>query len=341
MSFKILATTSSFFDSAGSHQEKLKATGYEIVSSRGPHDEAQLLELIGDGQTFDGFLCGEDNFSAKIIETIAPKAKVISKYGVGLDKIDLETAQRLGIQVTNTPGANHTSVAELTFGLLFSLARKIPEENNLVHKTEWRRFTGVELAGKTLGVFGFGRVGKEVARRAMAFGMKVLVYNTSWGQGLQTSLDQLAGAFADPVFSEFPPSIERVEDDMEALGRCDFVSLHMNLTKTNSSYLSRRRIFACKRGAFVINVSRGGLVDPNAMAQAIRSGHIAGYGADVLDVEPVTPNHPLIGLHNVHLTPHIGSRTRDSVERQGIAAVVNLVRVLEGEEATSRLNSGK
>ncbi len=331
MAFKILATTTSFFDTPGSHQERFKATGYEIVSSRGPHDESQLLELVGDGKTYDGFLCGEDQFSAKVLETIAGKAKVISKYGVGLDKIDLEAAQKAGIQVTNTPGVNHTSVAELTFGLFFSLARKIPEENNLVHKGEWKRFTGVELAGKTLGVFGFGRVGKEVARRAMAFGMKVIVYNTSWSPALQASMDQLAGAFKDPVFSEFAPTIERAEDDMQALANCDFVSLHMNLTKSNSSYLSRRRIFACKRGAYIINVSRGGLVDPQAMAQAIRSGHVAGYAADVLDVEPVVPNHPLVGLHNVHLTPHIGSRTRDSVERQGVAAVNNLVKVLEGQ----------
>lgn len=330
MSFRILATTTSFFDTPGHHQEKLAATGYEIVTSRGPHDEAQMLQLVGDGAQFDGFLCGEDLFSAQIIELIKSRAKVISKYGVGLDKIDLESAQLHGLQVTNTPGVNHTSVAELTFGLLFSVSRKIPEENALVHKGEWRRFTGVELAGKTIGVFGFGRVGKEVARRAMAFGMKVLVYNTSWSQNLQTSLDELAGAFSHPIFGEYPPSIQRCEDDMEALAQCDFVSLHMNLTKRNSSYMSRRRIFACKRGVVIVNVSRGGLVDPNAIAQAIRSGHVAGYGADVLDVEPVTPNHPLVGLQNVHLTPHIGSRTRESVERQGIAAVQNLVRVLEG-----------
>lgn len=332
MSFRILATTTSFFDTPGSHQEKLVSTGYEIVTSRGPHDEAQMLQLVGDGKQFDGYLCGEDSFSAAVIDLIKERAKVISKYGVGLDKIDLEKAQSYGVQVTNTPGVNHTSVAELTFGLLFSLARKIPEENALVHKGEWRRFTGVELAGKTIGVFGFGRVGKEVARRAMAFGMKVLVYNTSWSQNLQASLDELAGAFSHPIFAEYPPSIERCEDDMEALARCDFVSLHMNLTKTNSSYMSRRRIFACKRGVFIVNVSRGGLVDPNAVAQAIRSGHVAGYGADVLDVEPVTPNHPLVGLQNVHLTPHIGSRTRESVERQGIAAVQNLVRVLEANK---------
>lgn len=332
MTFRILATTTSFFDTPGAHQERLVATGYEIVTSRGPHDEAQMLDLVGDGNQFDGYLCGEDQFSVAVIERIKNRGKVISKYGVGLDKIEVEYAQQSGIQVTNTPGVNHTSVAELTFGLLFSLSRKIPEENALVHKSEWRRFTGVELAGKTIGVFGFGRVGKEVARRAMAFGMKVLIYNTSWSQNLQSSLDELAGAFSHPIFGEYPPSVERCADDIEALQRCDFISLHMNLTKSNSSYLGRRRIYACKRGVYIVNVSRGGLVDSATLAQAIRSGQVAGYAADVLDVEPVTSDHPLVGMQNVHLTPHIGSRTRESVERQGSAAVQNLVKVLQGSE---------
>jgi len=325
---RILATTTSFFDTPGRHQERLQQTGYNVVTSRGPHSEAQLLELVGDGSMYDGYLCGEDEFTVQVIEKIKDKAKIISKYGVGLDRVDLEAAQKYGISVTNTPGVNHATVAELTFGLLLGLVRNIPEENAVVHRGEWRRFTGVELDGKTMGVFGFGRVGREVARRAMAFGMNVIVYNTSWSPQLEESMQSVQSAFNHPLFGTPPPKITRYEEDELALQHCDFVSLHMNLTKNNQSYMNRRRIYACKKGAYILNVSRGALVDQLAMSQAIKNGHIAGYGADVLAQEPVTLDNPLIGMQRVIITPHIGSRTRESVERQGIAAVENLVKSL-------------
>ncbi len=233
MAYRILATTTSFFEAQGPHQERLVNLGCEVVTSRGPLSESQLLELVGDGNIFDGFLCGEDEFTSAVIEKIKTRAKVISKYGVGLDKIDVDSARAAGIAVTNTPGVNHATVAELTFGLLLSLARRIPEENAVVHSGQWHRFTGVELAGKTLGVFGFGRVGREVAKRALAFGMNVIVYNTSWSDALEEQIHTLRAAFNHKLFGDPPPTIERNLNDEEALAACDIVSLHMNLTKNN------------------------------------------------------------------------------------------------------------
>jgi D-3-phosphoglycerate dehydrogenase len=308
---------------------KLQDSGIEVVKARGPLNQDQLLSHIGDGNRFDGFLCGEDDFNARVLQAAAPRAKVISKYGVGLDKIDLSEASKLGIKVTNTPGVNHTTVTELTFGLLLSLTRYIPEHNTIVHRCEWKRQTGRELAGKTLGVLGFGRVGKEVAKRAMAFGMNVRVFNTSWSAQHSVYLDQLGKVFADPLFSEYPPSIQHSLKDEEFFPNVDFLSVHMSLTRDNQFFINRRRLGMCRRGVFIVNVSRGALIDQRAMAEAVKSGQVAGYGADVLDPEPVQPENPLLGLHNVHLTPHIGSRTYESVVRQGSAAVDNLIQALQ------------
>jgi len=334
MTFSVLVSTSSFIDTPGPHVKRLEESGCEIVKARGPLNEEQLLSYIGDGNRFDAFLCGEDDFNGRVLQAAMPRAKVISKYGVGLDKIDLSEAERLGIRVTNTPGVNHTTVTELTFGLILSLTRSIPEQNANVHRGEWRRQTGRELAGKTFGVVGFGRVGKEVAKRAMAFGMHVRVYNTSWSPQHAAYLEELNRVFSDRLFSEYPPSAQRAPRDEDIFPHVDFLSLHMSLTRDNQYFLNRRRISMCRRGVFIVNVSRGALVDQRAVADAVRSGVIAGYGADVLDPEPVQPDNPLLGLANVHLTPHVGSRTYESVVRQGSAAVDNLVRALGvGREA--------
>ena len=328
MATRILVSTTSFLDTPGLHREKLRETGYTVIPARGPLTEEQLLDIVTDQEQFDGFLCGEDEFSEKVLEAIAPRARVISKYGVGLEKVNLEAAKRLGVKVTNTPRVNHTTVAELTFGLLISATRDIPEHNSRVHAARWDRHTGVELAGKTLGVFGLGRVGREVVKRALAFDMKVLVYNTNWSHAHSAFVADMNRIFSDGAFSEFKPSVTYGDSADEVLKQSDFVTLHINLTKENKAFLDKGKLALCKRGSYVVNVSRGALVDQHAMADAIRRGHILGYAADVLDPEPVTPENPLLNLPGVILTPHIASRTFDSVARQGIAALENIISVL-------------
>jgi D-3-phosphoglycerate dehydrogenase len=254
-------------------------------------------------------------------------------------RVSVAEAEKLGIKVTNTPGVNHTTVTELTFGLLLSLTRHIPEQNALVHKCEWRRHTGRELAGKTFGILGFGRVGKEVAKRAMAFGMNVRVFNTSWSQQHASYLDDLTQVFSHGLFSEYRPVIQRAPKDEDIFPHADVISVHMSLTRDNQCFLNRRRLSLCKRGVYIVNVSRGALVDQRALADFVRSGHVAGYGADVLDPEPVQSDNPLLGLSNVHLTPHVGSRTYESVVRQGSAAVDNLINSLKGLRANKSNSS--
>jgi D-3-phosphoglycerate dehydrogenase / 2-oxoglutarate reductase len=339
MTFTILVSTSSFIDTPGEHVQRLHDAGFEVVKARGPLNQDQLLAYIGDGSRFDGFLCGEDDFNAKVLQAAAPRAKVISKYGVGLDKIDLAEAERLKIRVTNTPGVNHTTVAELTFGLLLSLTRLIPEHNLNVHKCEWRRQTGREVAGKTFGILGFGRVGKEVAKRAMAFGMHVRIFNTSWSTSHQHFVTELGRVFGDATFGAPGLTIQRCVRDEELFSEADVIAVHMSLTRDNQQFVNRRRLNLCKRGVYVINVSRGALVDQRAMAEMLRSGHVGGYGADVLDPEPVQPDNPLLNCQNVHLTPHIGSRTYESVVRQGTAAVENLTSCLLGGGLASMVSA--
>jgi len=329
MKLRILVTTSSFLDTPGMHVEELEKFEFQLVKSRGPLGESELLTLIEREGPFDGVLAGEDKFTRVVLEQLAPQTKVISRYGVGTDTIDLEAANVFGIKVANTPGVNHTTVAEHLFGLLFSILRHIPEHNALVHAAKWKRFTGMEVAGKTLGIFGFGRVGREVAKRAMAFGMNVLIYNTSWSAPHEEFFQQLLSAFKHPLFCEDSvngggPQLSRTNQCEEALAKSDIVSLHMNLTKSNSHFLNARRIAMCKNGVVILNLSRGRLIDQQALANSIRSGKVAAFAADVLDPEPVDPHNPLLGMPYVHLTPHIASRTVDSIVRQGIAAVHNL-----------------
>lgn len=326
---RVLVTTTSFLDTPGPHMDKLRETGYEIDTARGPLKSAQLIELINEGDKYDAYLCGEDEFDAAALQAAMPRVKVISRYGVGLEKIDCDAAEKLGISIKSTLGVNHSTVSELTFGLIIGLARRIADENDYVHRGEWRRLTGYELSGKTLGILGFGRVGKEVAKRAMAFGMRVLVYNSSWNASHLEYVANLNRVFSDPVFSEGAPSIKPAQSDEEVLRSSDFVSLHMNITRDNMRFLNKRRLSWCKRGVFIVNVSRGALIDQEAMALALRSGQVGGYAADVLDPEPVSIDNPLLGLANVCLTPHIGSRTFESVMRQGLAAVSAITEILE------------
>lgn len=328
---RVLVTTTSFLDTPGPHVNELTAGNFTLVKARGPLSEGQMLSVIDAEGPFDGFLVGEDHFSGAVLRKIHPHGKVISRYGVGLDKIDLEVAKELGMTICNTPGVNHTTVTEHAFGLIFSLLRNIPEQHAAVQRLQWRRMTGNELAGKTVGVLGFGRVGREMAKRAMAFGVDVVIYNSSWSAEQQQYVDSLRAAYTNPVFDDLPSSITRLATPEEVLRVSDIISLNMNLTKQNNNFLNARRLQLCKRGAYVINVSRGGLVDQRALAEALKSGHIRGFGADVIEPEPISAENPLVGAPNVIITPHVGSRTVESIARQGLAAVRNLVGTLRPE----------
>jgi len=310
---RILLTTTSFQDTPGRHHEVLAASGFEVVRARGPLDEAKMLELVRAGGGFDGLLNGDDHITAAVIDAALPRLKVIAKYGIGLDSIDVKHATARRIPVLFTPGVNHTTVAEHTFLLMIALAKHLWVHASSFKSGGWKRVTGTELWGKTLGVLGMGRIGKEVIKRAAAFEMKCLAFDS----------------YFDDAFAK-QWGVERCMTAEEVLRRSDILSLHMNLSDENRHFINAERVGMMKKGALVVNTARGGLVDEAAVAEACRSGRLGGYAADVLEIEPARPPHPFQGIDNILITPHVGSRTFESVERQALRAVDNIVNFLKG-----------
>ena len=310
---KVLLTTTSFQDTPGAHHALLERSGFDVVRARGPLSEAQMLALIEQHGGFDAFLNGDDRISARVIDAAGPRLRVIAKYGIGLDSIDVAHATAKRIPVLFTPGVNHTTVAEHAFGLMIGLAKEFWVHASAVKSGKWVRHTGHELMGKTLGVLGLGRIGQEVVRRAKAFGMRCVAFDVYWPE-----------AFA----AEY--GVERVATAEGVLPLADVVTLHMNLTDANRGLINARTLATMKRGAYLINTARGGLVVEDDVAEACRSGQLAGYGTDVVDEEPMRPGHPFQSIDSILVTPHIGSRTFESVERQALRAVTNLVEYLGG-----------
>lgn len=310
---KILLTTTSFQDTPGLHHDVLKQSGFEIVTARGPLSEQQVIDLIKTHGGFDGLLNGDDLITAKVIDAALPRLRVIAKYGIGLDSIDVKYATSKRIPVLFTPGVNETTVAEHAFGLMISVAKSFWFHMRAVKNGKWSRQTGHELFGKTIGILGLGRIGKEVAKRANAFGMTCVGYDLYW----------------DEEFARMH-NVKRLNSLEEALPLADIVTLHINLTDATRGFINKKSIATMKDGAILINTARGGLVNEQDVAEACKSGKLLGYGADVVDPEPMKTPHVFQEVDNVILTPHIGSRTYESVQRQGLRAANNLVNFLSG-----------
>ena len=319
---KILLTTTSYQDTPGDHHAALESSGFEIVRARGPLSESEMLALIEEqvsgGGGFDGLLNGDDEITAAVIDAAlaAPrKLKVIAKYGIGLDSINVAHATAKKIPVLFTPGVNHTTVAEHAFGLMIGLAKHFKMHLREVEAGNWKRQTGTELAGKTLGIVGMGRIGKEVIKRGAAFGMPAVAFDLYWDED-----------FANEY------SVQRCDSAEQVLTESDVISLHMNLTDENRGFINTAMIERMKDTAILINTARGGLVVEQDIAEACRAGKLGGYGSDVVNVEPMQTPHPYQGVDNIMLTPHIGSRTVESVGRQAMRATLNLVNFLSGED---------
>ena len=317
---RVLLTTTSYQDTPGKHHEVLAASGFDVVRARGPLSEAQMLDLV-KGEGFDGLLNGDDLITAKVIDTCLPRLKVIAKYGIGLDSIDVKYATTKKIPVLFTPGVNHTTVAEHTFGLMIALAKHFWPHLNSTKHGEWKRITGTELFGKKIAVLGVGRVGKEVIKRARAFEMECVGFDKFWDED-----------FAHQYGVERGATIEG------AVKTADVISLHMNLDDSNRGFVNAAFISNLKKGAIIINTARGGLVNEADIAAACKSvkqggtGQLGGYGTDVLEHEPQKPGHPFTEIDNIIVTPHVGSRTFESVERQAMRATLNIVNYLRGDK---------
>jgi D-3-phosphoglycerate dehydrogenase len=311
---RILLSTTSFQDTPGAHHDILAKSGFEIVRERGPLSEARMLELVTSNGGFDGLLNGDDIITARVIDAAMPRLKVIAKYGIGLDSIDVRHATTRKLPVLFTPGVNETTVAEHTIGLMIALAKHFYFHMQSTKAGQWKRRTGCELAGKTLGIVGVGRIGKEIAKRAVALGMKPIGFGNYWDE-----------AFAAQVGMPRKHSLE------ELLKESDVVSLNTHVSEKTRGMINRNTIARMKDKALLINTGRGALNVEADVAEACRSGKLWGYAADVLEIEPMKSPHVFQDVENIIITPHVGSRTNESVQRQGVRAALNLVNYLKGE----------
>lgn len=265
----------------------------------------------------DGWIAGVEPIDRGVIER-ARRLKVIARYGVGVDNVDLAAAQELGIVVTNTPGANAGAVAELVLGLMLAVARGIPQADHAIRAGRWEQSRGVALEGKVVGLLGLGAIGRAVARRVCALGCHVFAYDPSPSA---SSAAQELGA--------------NLTSQSDVVASADFLSLHLPLLPETRRLVDAAFLSAMKPGAFLINAARGELVDEEALAQALHSGHLAGAGLDTLAVEPPPFGFALGELPNVILTPHLGAHTDLAVREMGRRALENCLAVLRGQEPSN------
>jgi D-3-phosphoglycerate dehydrogenase / 2-oxoglutarate reductase len=275
-------------------------------------DSKQLLAAI---PAYDALIVRSRTKVTKELIAKATRLRVVGRAGVGIDNIDVEAAHARGIVVVNAPTASTTSVAELAIGHMISVSRHLPDADRSVKEGKWEKskFEGHELAGRILGLIGSGRIGGEVAKRAKAFGMRVLAYDPY----LQPQIAQTLG-------------IEIVERE-RVLQDSDYISIHAALTPETRGMIGSNELSSMKRTAYLINCARGEIVQGAALAQALKAGTIAGAALDVFEREPPRDNS-LLTAPNIVFTPHLGASTREAQARAGAIIVDQVLKVLSGQK---------
>jgi D-3-phosphoglycerate dehydrogenase / 2-oxoglutarate reductase len=270
----------------------LKSTSGIYVDQKLKTTAKELKQIIS---RYDAIIVRSQTRLTKDILSKAKRLKVIGRAGVGLDNVDIDTASKQGVVVMNAPGGNSVSTAEHTLSMLLALSRNIPQASQSIRSGQWNRkqFTGVELYGKTLGIIGLGRIGLEVARRALAFGMKVIAY--------------------DPFISKERASQKEIElvDFKKLIKNSDYITLHVPLNTDTHHLIGADELKKVKKGVRIVNCARGGLIDEAALVQALRKKQVSGVALDVFETEP-PKDHALLKFENVIATPHLGAATHEA-----------------------------
>lgn len=312
MAKRVLVTALSFRRSVEG-MALLKDNGFEVILS--PYERPlQETEMLAQMDGISAIVAGNDAITEKVIAAGVPQLKMIARCGVGYNTINVAAAQRYGVAVTTTPGANTRSVADLTLGLIISLARNIPKLNKSVHSGVWAKSVGTELGGRTLGIVGTGNIGSEVIKRAVAFNMKIIAFDTRRQSELVDKYGDIYRPL-DEVFSE-----------------ADFLSLHVPAIPETFNLVNQNRLKLMKRSAYLINTARGELVVESDLVKALQTGVISGAALDTFAAEPLAQESGLLALDNVILTPHIGASTSESSNRVSIMAAEEIIRVLSGSK---------
>ncbi|MDY3280919.1 hydroxyacid dehydrogenase [Dysosmobacter sp.] len=302
-------------------KDYLRERGYEVVMGRGGYDQALLKEDIADADAIIARTCP---YPAEVLAA-AKKLKVIGRYGVGIDNIDMDWCTANGVKVCITPNANSVSVAEHAVGLMLACAHHIPYFDRNVRNQVWgvrdtcRSF---ELTGKTVGIIGMGHIGGHVAEMCIrGFGMKAIGYARSLP--------------AD----RYPAGCVKAESMEQVLREADFVSLHIPSTPATRNFINKETLALMKPGAFLINTARGDVVNTEDLVACLKANGIAGYGTDVYATEPPTAeNCPLLDLDNVVMTPHCAALTQEAMDRMGLMAAADIDAVLNGREPAHPIN---
>ncbi|SQI36963.1 D-3-phosphoglycerate dehydrogenase [Leminorella richardii] len=294
-------------------REYLESRGYQLIDGSGMEEE----DIIRDIPDCDGIIVRLSKMSDRVFDA-AKKLKVVARHGAGYDTVDLDSAKRHGVTVLNAPIANSMSVAELAIFYMLHCSRnfKLVQQKMLEdYYFAKLRTPKVELDGKTLGLIGVGNIGSRVALKALhGFNMKVIAY--------------------DPYKTkeQVPEGVELTDDFDRIFKESDFVSLHCPATKETFDFIGEKQLAMMKPTAYLINTARGKIVDENALYHALQSGVIAGAGVDVLKEEPFNPAHPLLGLSNIIIAPHIGAATKEATDRASLHSAIGVDEVLSGKK---------
>lgn len=310
--YKVLVTPTSFSKYDRSLAKKLEDMVGEVRynTSGKPLKEADLLPIIKD---FDGYIAGLDEITSTVIEK-AENLKVIARYGIGVDRVDLNAALARDIYVTTTPGANSVSVAELTIGFIICAARNIVFANNETLEGKWPRLKGISLSGKNIGIIGLGNVGKEVALRLKPFKVKIFAYDIDF----------------DRVFAEKNDITYLKLNGL--LKNSDFVSLHIPVLSSTIKIVNKEFLSRMKKGSILINTSRGDLVDEKSLYESLKSGHLRAAAIDSFCSEPDYLKCPLRSLPQLIVTPHIGAATDNASDEMTRISIEECIAVLSGNK---------
>ena len=306
---KIFIATTSFSTQSEEPLALLKSNNFQVISNNKGR-KLKSDELIRKLSGFDGVIAGTEEYT-KIVLNELPQLKVISRLGVGLDNIDLETAKKLRITISRTKTTPATAVVELSLNLMLDIARKITNQNNDVKNGVWNKQMGSLLQGKTLGIIGLGTIGKSLVKLVKGFNFRILAFDL----------------FHDEKFAK-EHKVNYCDIDT-LLTQSDIVSIHLNLTAETKGMMNKERLYKMKPESILINTSRGEIIDENALHAVLKSNQISGVGLDVFEKEPYSG--PLTKLDNTILTPHIGSYAKELRIQMEIEAVENLIRGLNEE----------
>lgn len=319
MSWKVLVTAKPIEVTGRKAVSSLEQAGCQVTNApiRSSISTSDLLDLI---EGFDAVIAGTERYSAELFAS--PKAahlKLISRWGVGYDAIDVAAATQQGVLISYTPGMTDEAVADYTFALLLGLVRNIPAGHQSMQRGQWQPQWGHDLNGKTLGILGYGRIGHAVARRAVGFGLRIIAHDPHSKLG-------------DNPFNAQFVSLD------ELLAQSDYLTLHSSLTPLTRGMIDEARLRRMKPTAYLINAARGALIDESALIRALNERWIAGAALDVFVEEPLPPDHPLRHAPNVLLTPHQASSSRETGERISAATAQAVLDLISGRKPLQPLN---